>query len=97
MSRACDFDEEPSPREQLARRLHDRWLNHDREKHPALGRLPPLSDATVLSWFAVADECIRQMEWARRCCQWTPVTWKMSSEEIAARNPLTFAPPDWKP
>ena len=55
----------------------------------------------------LADECIRQMEWARRhCC---PVSKYesieidktkypgMSGIRIVGTNPLTPAPDDWKP
>jgi hypothetical protein len=40
-------------------------------------------------WFSMADECIRQMEWARSCYDWTAPT--------ELNPPLTIAPEDWKP
>lgn len=36
-------------------------------------------------WLRVADECIRQMEWARMECRRLPL------------RGLTLAPPEWKP
>ena len=43
----------------------------------------------------VADECIRQMEWARQ--KTTYVTSIDYDEDEVAWGDLTLAPPDWKP
>ena len=61
----------------------------------------------VEAWNYVAEECIRQMEWARRhCC---PVAKYESIEidknkypgisgvRVVGTNPLTAAPADWNP
>jgi hypothetical protein len=50
-------------------------------------------DMPLSFWQSLADECIRQMEWARRQ-EW--VTEEMFRTARIAR-PLTLAPEDWKP
>jgi hypothetical protein len=47
----------------------------------------PPADAMFSS---IADECLRQMEWARTEC--SPY-----AHECWHEVPLTLAPPDWKP
>jgi len=44
-------------------------------------------------WPAVADECIRQMAWARRNVPYPDEL----VHEWATDEPLTLAPEDWKP
>ena len=71
------------------------------ELYPATERAPHA--ATLVGYLAQADECIRQMEWARTR-QWVQIDssgqpfihsgdwgtpWHMKS--------LTLAPEDWKP
>lgn len=56
------------------------------------------------AWLSVADECLRQMEWARTHCQQTggePLLGHFSGQgEQQYRSVfvpvLTLAPPDWK-
>ena len=47
-------------------------------------------------WLLVADECIRQMEWARRECV-IPFQPDYDECEIDYSAPLTLAPKDWQP
>jgi len=46
-------------------------------------------------WYRTADECLRQMEWARRqtaeSCEEKPYAFHNLEQ------PITLAPPDWKP
>lgn len=79
-------------REELARwfmAVHHRW-EHGMPLGPntcpeCAGLTKP---KTSDPWYVMADEVIRQMEWAHQHC----VDWDM--EEPSA---LTLAPPDWKP
>lgn len=55
-----------------------------------------------LLWRAVADEVIRQMEWARRVDRemvvvelWEPGT--MKPRRVVENGPLTLAPENWQP
>ena len=76
--------------------------------------LPPMVDTNPhdAPWLRAADECIRQMEWARRCVGVSgPTTYestKLSFGEIVPTTvvvspavpylgELTLAPEDWKP
>jgi len=72
-------------REELARRLSTIWQKEMQDE----------PDADV-HWNAIADECIRQMEWARRECV-IPFQPDYDECEIDYSAPLTFAPADWKP
>ena len=42
----------------------------------------------------LADECLRQIEWARRECVEAADS---ETAEFTVMLPLTLAPPDWKP
>ena len=56
----------------------------------------PGIDGVDEMWGFIADECIRQMEWAKR----TTVNRFLTSEEWARRDktlPLSPAPEGWKP
>lgn len=44
---------------------------------------------------ALADECLRQMEWARHECSTGPGD--SEGVELDFDQPLTLAPEDWKP
>lgn len=70
-----------SLREELARRLY-KATYPELEPHNA-------SDL----WLLIADECIRQMEWARET---VPMT-KTLAATFRDLVPLTLAPEDWKP
>lgn len=63
-------------------------------------------------WRALADECLRQMEWARRECSgfdaealpttqhavpYPPGMAEIRGVRIHGRKPLTLATPEWKP
>lgn len=49
-------------------------------------------DPTDASWLAMADECIRQMEFARRNCYII-----MRSDHAELGDELKLAPGGWKP
>ena len=67
----------------LAARLFD-VVQTARHTHPAPGTL--YADAQLTEYAALADECIRQMEWTMRGVA-APQAWRE----------LTPAPDDWKP
>lgn len=82
-------------REQLANRLFD-VVQVARHRQLDPGTL--YSKAQFTEYKDLADECIRQMEWARglvpRCefdCKGCPKC------ESFGYQPLTLAPEDWKP
>jgi len=67
-------------------------------------RQPDGSVNVVTVWNLVADECIRQMEWARRPDREVEVTqyWEKGAGPAptvirTSELPLTLAPDDWKP
>lgn len=76
-----------SLREQLARRLakiseDQPYLDDfDADENPA--------------WGALADEVIRQMEWARINC--ADLIAPEGTMDVDTMVPLTLAPPEWKP
>ena len=93
-------------REELARRLCDAFNNEaDRTRETYM--TTPEEDRDRLGlWKAVADECIRQMEWIRT----KNITVMAQRSEIfdggnypcpiCGSNPtapITLAPPDWHP
>ena len=94
-------------REQLARRIFDIiWKGN-----PPPVDLEPIADLKGTSYGKLADECIRQMEFARRCVGVTGPTTiestKLSFGEIVPTTivvsaakphlpPLGAAPDDWK-
>lgn len=75
-----------SIREQLARRLALSCWRASSLAHYSEDFVPSPC------WFAAADECLRQMEWAHRlnCHTSTGCVCYCSS-------PVSLAPPDWKP
>lgn len=56
-----------------------------------------LRGAGGLSYGNIADECIRQMEWARRNCLYGPSEIPGGSAICLTFNPISIAPEDWKP
>jgi len=69
----------PDLREQLAHRLEQVWLASIQSG------LPGTSPFSWADWGKVSDECIRQMEWARR------------NNEGLRWPTMTLAPEDWNP
>ena len=97
-------------REKVARRLVQVLMESLGAKEQALGILPPggkiswgtkpdpdvFPSMPSLDFLPVADEVIRQMEWAR--IETTFVTPGADYDEWhVGFNDLTLAPPDWKP
>ena len=85
-------------REQLARRFYLLDVTHLEAEHAAknVGSYDfDTDDAVREEMYVLADECIRQMEYARRSQELPDksgyVVWK------TPRPPLSLAPEDWKP
>lgn len=99
-ARPCEVDVSDL-REELAKRLYDSATHQNwtlLKDNPS----PPWDKSGSISrewWRNIADECIRQMEWARR--ERSLPLWKYSSDQIdnviVGWVPLTLAPPDWQP
>ena len=96
-----------SLREELARKLFDLYWSQRGYKFRELGAMSP-EDPIV--WASMADECIRQMEWARRKCSQLNVveyfgprrlddgTWSDArGVHVEGFVPLSLAPEEWKP
>jgi len=93
-----------SQREGLARRLGYVYRKTSGWQEPEVhwgdrdGEDERDQNAQRLTWLRVADECIRQMEWARK-------GWLERIDSNGSRfymtappqSPLTLAPDDWKP
>ena len=78
-------------REELAKRLwqvrHPSWILPDRG----------LDEAGEPGWFALADEVVRQMEWARQMKAYRTDARGSRYFTVDATSPLTPAPDEWKP
>lgn len=81
-------------REKLAERFADIFLARYGDGSP----YATLNTWQREKWLEMADECIRQMEWARHEC---PFEWAGTPDPVTkAGSPdaiLTPAPPDWRP
>lgn len=83
-------------REELAQRLWRIELGPDPDGEPPwYGATGPARKAMR----RLADEVIRQMEWARSRCisVVAPISAVAEQELIESDSFLTLAPPDWKP
>ena len=78
-----------SLREELAAVLWEaRWKRIETGSGIKGNRFPDIDDVGQRAWLDVADECIRQMEWARA---------SSPGKDYGRTPPLTLAPEDWKP
>ena len=59
----------------------------------------PITTWDMIGWGDMADECIRQMEWARGIGYRHAELASDDADYVLAVNrpPLTLAPEDWKP
>lgn len=74
-------------RQQLARIIYN--LSWGRPAYSEVALPAPVdSNPHAAPWLAAADECLRQMEWARRNCIYT------GTDPVPP--PITLAPKDWK-
>ena len=92
--------------EALARRLTALFvgslLEHEGSQSSGPEEFPSLA---LYDMTAVARECLRQMEWARRKCDGyetgevyrDPAMPAVPQRRAVGRVPLTLAPEDWKP
>jgi hypothetical protein len=88
---------EPSLRELLARRLISvKWAIDYSQECAADVEIDP-AQGPIATWGDLADECIRQMEWART--GWVECKDNNGSSFYSrgASTYLTLAPEDWKP
>lgn len=77
-----------------ARKMSLRGELADQLRLAALMTQPPY--ATEDSWLNVADECLRQMEWAREHGS-SEQAYQECEHCTPDPGPLTLAPKDWKP
>jgi hypothetical protein len=89
-----------SLREDLARRL---WLVVTKPDSASVqwdaSPNGSLAEYEKAPWFIAADECIRQMEWARGIGYRHAELAAQDADYVLKVNspPLTIAPPDWTP
>lgn len=81
-----------SLREELADRIEKAWWENQAG--------PPREYPANQYWLQAADECIRQMEWARSQAARSDIWINKTASQAATESPnfpLTLAPADWKP
>lgn len=87
-----------SLREDLARRLYEaHWAPTVALVGRAAVPFENQPDANREAWCVAADECIRQMEWARRQGADSVEASIIEIELAKEHGTITLAPPDWKP
>jgi hypothetical protein len=93
----------PDLRETLAERLYclfvgeKAWLPTEAIVHIAATKRIDSEALSDQHWRALADECIRQMEWARRTVGASFGSTPEDRAYLDEHYPLTAAPNDWKP